>query len=143
MKYFSAIVTILLVSASLTGQTDRDVEAVKALLISQSEAWNRGDIDAFMEGYWKSDKLLFTSGGGITEGWQNTLDRYKKGYPDRAAMGKLTFDILNVTKRSKKIISLNGKFTLEREKDRPTGYFLLLFQKIKGQWVIVADCTAG
>ena len=143
MKYFSVIVTILLVSASLTGQTDRDVEAVKALLISQSEAWNRGDIDAFMEGYWKSDKLLFTSGGGITEGWQNTLDRYKKGYPDRAAMGKLTFDILNVTKRSKKIISLNGKFTLEREKDRPTGYFLLLFQKIKGQWVIVADCTAG
>ncbi len=143
MKYFSAIVTILLVSASLTGQTDRDIEAVKALLISQSEAWNRGDIDAFMEGYWKSDKLLFTSGGGITEGWQNTLDRYKKGYPDRAAMGKLTFDILNVTKRSKKIISLNGKFTLEREKDRPTGYFLLLFQKIKGQWVIVADCTAG
>ena len=143
MKYFSVIVTILLVSASLRGQTDRDVEAVKALLISQSEAWNRGDIDAFMEGYWKSDKLLFTSGGGITEGWQNTLDRYKKGYPDRAAMGKLTFDILNVTKRSKKIISLNGKFTLEREKDRPTGYFLLLFQKIKGQWVIVADCTAG
>ncbi|MCB0609045.1 MAG: DUF4440 domain-containing protein, partial [Lewinella sp.] len=115
MKYFSVIVTILLVSASLRGQTDRDVEAVKALLISQSEAWNRGDIDAFMEGYWKSDKLLFTSGGGITEGWQNTLDRYKKGYPDRAAMGKLTFDILNVTKRSKKIISLNGKFTLERE----------------------------
>ncbi|HMQ64263.1 MAG TPA: DUF4440 domain-containing protein [Flavilitoribacter sp.] len=143
MKYLALIFTFLLVSAGTFAQTDRDVEAVKALLKSQSEAWNRGDIDGFMEGYWKSDKLLFTSSGGVTEGWQNTLDRYKKGYPDLAAMGKLTFDILHVTKRSKKIISLNGKFTLEREKDRPSGYFLLLFQKIKGKWVIVADCTAG
>lgn len=143
MKYLPALFLFLLTPMFLCAQTDKDIEAVKTLLRTQNEAWNRGDIDGFMEGYWKSDQLQFTNSNGVTFGWENTLNGYKRRYPDLAAMGKLTFEILNVTRRSKKVISLSGKYTLQRANDQPSGYFLLLFQKIKGKWRIVSDCTAG
>ena len=95
-----------------------------------------------METYWKSENLQFLGSNGPTYGWENTLERYKKRYPDRAAMGQLEFEIMNIDVRSKKVISLIGKYTLKRENDEPSGYFLLLWKKIKGKWLIVADHTS-
>jgi hypothetical protein len=86
--------------------------------------------------------LQFIGSSGPTYGWQTTLENYKKNYPDSDAMGKLRFDILNMNQRSKKVVSVVGKFTLMRKNDEPSGYFLLIWQKIKGKWVIVADHTS-
>ena len=135
-------ILMLLFALNLFAQEDKDIIAVKNLLENQRQAWNQGNIEAFMEGYWKSEQLQFIGQNGVTYGWDNTLKRYKKGYPDKAAMGQLTFDIINVDKRSKKVISMLGKFTLKRDNDEPSGYFLLIFQKIKKKWVIVADHTS-
>ena len=145
-KTFSSLLLmfcfLFIQSTLLLGQSEKAIEAVKSALFIQQEAWNNGDIDAFMEGYWKSDNLQFIGSSGPTYGWKNTLEGYKKRYPDRAAMGQLTFDILNIDVRSKKVISLVGKFTLKRENDSPSGHFLLIWKKIKGKWLIVADHTS-
>lgn len=126
------------------GQTQtKAIEEVKRILIQQSVDWNKGDIDAFMEYYWKSDDLQFIGSGGVIKGWQATLERYKRTYPDRDAMGQLTFDILEVHQLSRKVIMLTGKYTLERKNDRPTGYFILMWKKMKGKWLIVADHTSA
>ena len=131
----------LLISWNLFAQNDKDFEKVKTILNTQAEAWNNGDIDKFMEYYWKSDNLQFIGSNGITYGWQNTLDNYKKRYPDLQAMGKLSFDIIKVDKRSKKIITLVGKFHLKREIGDLEGIFLLVWKKIKGEWKIIVDQT--
>lgn len=142
MKYLLLTVGLLF-SFNLTAQEHKDVKAVKKVLEIQRQAWNKGDIDAFMEYYWKSENLQFLGSKGLTKGWKNTLERYKKSYPDKAAMGELLFDIISVDRRSRKVISMVGKFTLKRENDEPSGYFLLIFQKIKGKWLIVADHTSA
>ena len=107
----------------------------------QTESWNRGDIDGFMETYWKSEKLQFIGSKGVTYGWTNTLNRYKKSYPNKDAMGILSFDIINMDKRSRKVISVVGKWQLKRKDDLGDleGHFLLILKKIKRKWVIVAD----
>lgn len=123
---------------------NKQTEAVRSLLEQQSKDWNKGDIDAFMEGYWKSEKLQFIGSKGVTYGWQQTKDNYKRGYPDKAAMGTLSFDLLGVDKQSKKVVSVTGKFILVRESgEELSGYFLLIVKKIKGEWRIIADHTSG
>lgn len=131
----------LLISSHLFAQNDKDFDKVTAILHTQAKVWNEGNIDAFMEYYWKSDNLQFIGSSGITYGWQNTLDNYKKRYPDLQAMGQLSFDIIKVDKRSKKVITLIGKFHLKREIGDLEGIFLLVWKKIKGEWKIVADQT--
>lgn len=123
-------------------QENKDFQAIRSVMAAQQDAWNRGDIDVFMEYYWKSSDLQFLGSKGPTYGWENTLKRYKTNYSSRDLMGTLKFDILNLNQRSKKVITVLGKFTLERKDDQPTGYFLLVFQKIKGKWLIVADHTS-
>jgi ketosteroid isomerase-like protein len=123
--------------------SDPDIAQVRALLQQQQDAWNRGDIDAFMQAYWKSDQLQFVGGNGITLGWQNTLDNYKKRYPNRSAMGQLTFGVVSVEKLSKKVIFLIGTWNLKRDADQPGGYYNLLWKKIAGRWVIVTDHTSS
>lgn len=135
-------IILLFFPVLLPAQQDKDIETVKSLLLQQQADWNRADIKAFMEVYWKSDELQFAGSNGVIFGWQNTLDRYKRNYPDADAMGKLTFDIIKVRKIDPKIILLNGKFTLERKNDQPSGYFTLIWKKIKGKWVIIADHTS-
>ena len=144
-KLTSVIATIsfiLLLPVLVFAQQDKDVEAVKAILFQQQADWNRADIDAFMKGYWKSDELQFAGSSGVIYGWQNTMDRYKRNYPDPETMGQLTFEILRVKKLQKKVILLTGKFTLERKNDQPSGYFTLIWKKIKGKWLIVSDHTS-
>ncbi len=135
-----------LVFILLTLNMDAQVKAeedVKKLLNQQVMDWNKGDIPAFMEGYWKSDKLQFIGSKGVTYGWQNTLDNYKKGYPDKAAMGHLAFELLEVDKHSRKIVMVSGKFILTRESGEVLdGHFLLLVKKIKGKWKVIADHTS-
>jgi uncharacterized protein (TIGR02246 family) len=116
-----------------------DEKQIRSLLTAQTQAWNRGDVDAFMQGYWKSDSLMFIGKSGVTRGWQQTLENYKKGYPDTAAMGKLAFDLITVKKLSPEYFFVVGKWMLTRSIGNISGHYNLLFQKIKGRWVIVAD----
>ena len=134
------ILVLILSSSSLLFSQSKDFKAIENLLAVQSESWNKGDIDSFMQTYWKSEQLQFIGSKGVVYGWQGTLDRYKKTYPDKATMGHLTFELVNVDKRSRKVISVVGKWHLKREeKGDIGGHFLLILKKIKGKWLIVSD----
>lgn len=141
MRIIATIITsIILCSTQFSfAQKAKDVQAIRDIMQSQQDAWNSGDLDAFMDGYWESDSLKFIGGSGVTYGWQATLDRYKKGYPDKSAMGKLTFDILHIEDLGKKHMMVTGKWHLQREKDAPNGHYLLVWKKLKSEWVIIAD----
>ena len=136
-------VSLLLILAALhtTAQGSEDA-AIRKVLSDQEAAWNRADIEGFMEGYWNSDSLLFIGSRGVTRGWQPTLESYKKGYPDAAAMGKLTFTVLSLQVLSPESAYIIGKWHLARSKDELGGHFTLLWKKIEGKWVIVADHTS-
>ncbi len=108
----------------------------------QAAAWNKGDIDGFMAGYWKSDKLTFVSGTDVTKGWQPTTDRYKKSYNNREKMGVLTFSGLEITMLGKEAAVVLGNWSLQREKDNPHGKFTLTFRKFKEGWRIIIDHTS-
>ncbi len=116
-----------------------DFQLIKSILQRQNNDWNQGDLDGFMKGYWQSEKLMFIGQSGITYGWEQTLQRYKKNYPDQATMGKLTFTLLEMQAISKKAVLVVGKWELQRTKGNVDGHFSLLWKKIKGEWVIVAD----
>lgn len=116
-----------------------DESSVRKILNDQSAAWNRGDIESFMKGYWENDSLMFIGKSGITYGFNNTLNNYKKGYPDTAAMGKLSFTLINLNQLSPEYFHVIGKWHLQRSIGNLEGHFTLLFKKIKGQWVIIAD----
>ena len=105
-------------------QNPQEIYAIKTMLKSQQDYWNNGDIEGFMQGYWNSEDLIFTSlNQKATYGWQNTLDRYKKSYPDKESMGEFKFKILNLKLISKNTEKLNGKWEIIREKDLPNGVF--------------------
>ncbi len=112
------------------------------VLTAQAAAWNRGDIDAFVDDYWKSPDLTFSSGGATTRGWQATRDRYHQRYPDRAAMGTLTFDSLEALRLDANSALLLGRWKLARAADSPGGNFSLVFCRIDGRWLIVHDHTS-
>jgi len=116
-----------------------DETIIRASLEEQRLAWNAGDVDRFMQTYWKSDSLKFIGKSGVTYGWQNTLNNYKKNYPDTAAMGHLDFDIIEVKRLSVMYFFVVGKWHLTRSIGDAGGHFTLLFRKIKNKWVIVAD----
>ncbi len=118
-------------------------ETIKGVLAAQSQAWNRGDIPAFMNSYWQDDKLRFASGNSITHGWQQTLDRYLARYPDQATMGELSFDIKEVRLLGEHNALVFGHWQLKRQGDKPEGLFTLLMEKIKGEWKVVADHTSS
>ncbi len=139
IKFICLSILFAIATPCLKAQEDKEVTLIKDVLKLQTEAWNKGDIDAFMSGYWKNENLKFIGKNGITYGWQKTLDNYKKNYPDKDAMGFLTFDILTVEKISKDAYFVIGKWHLKRTKNEPQGHFSLLWKKIDGLWVIVAD----
>jgi ketosteroid isomerase-like protein len=120
----------------------QDKQAILNVLSVQQTAWNKGDIDGFMQGYWKSDSLMFIGKSAPAYGWQTTLDHYKKSYPDKAAMGQLTFDILQVNVLDPANAFVLGAWHLKREKDAPGGYFTLWFKKINGEWKVICDHTS-
>ena len=142
MRLTTLLFLVMVYSLASSAQT-KDIETVKSILLAQQADWNRADIDAFMEPYWKSEDLQFVGSSGVLYGWDATMARYKRTYPTPERMGQLTFDILQAHQLSKKVIFLTGKYTLERKNDRPTGYFTLAWRKIKGRWLIVADHTSA
>lgn len=113
--------------------------AIRKVLDNQVTAWNTGNLDKFMQTYWQNDSLMFIGKSGVTYGWQPTLDNYKKHYPDTAAMGKLTYTLLELKPLSSVYYYVIGKYDLRRSIGNLTGYFNLLFKKINGQWLIVTD----
>ena len=119
-----------------------EIDAIKKILTTQQEYWNNGDIDGFMEGYWNSEELIFTSlNHKPAFGWENTLERYKNSYPTKASMGEFRFDILDLKLNSEKTASLKGKWELIREKDHPNGLFWLDLKKFDESWLITKDST--
>ena len=132
---------ILLLLCCIYSKAQTDVNAVLDTMKEQEKAWNNGDVKGFMDYYWKSDSLKFIGSKGITYGWQKTLDNYIKSYPDKKAMGILKFNILSFEQLSNTCIYIIGKWQLEKEKP-VGGHFTLLWKKIDGQWVIVADHTS-
>jgi hypothetical protein len=120
-------------------QVNTAEKEIRELMGKQTIAWNEGNIDGFMKGYWESDSLLFIGKSGVTHGYQNTLDNYKRNYSDTAKMGKLAFDILEVRQLSPGYCWVLGKWLLKRSVGDLNGCYTLLFRKINGRWVIVAD----
>ena len=131
-------ITFLLITGSLSAQSKNET-AIRKILAEQTAAWNRGDIKKFMTGYWENDSLMFIGKSGVTYGWTNTLNNYKKSYPDTTAMGKLSFNIISVKRLSKKYYHVVGKWFLKRSIGDLSGHYTLLFQKVNGNWVIIAD----
>jgi ketosteroid isomerase-like protein len=133
------LTAVLLLNAYLLFAQDR--QAILKVMTDQQAAWNRGDIDEFMKGYWKSDSLLFVGKSAPTKGWQATLDNYKRGYPNKAAMGTLSFNILKVDVLDATNAFVLGGWNVKTDKDAG-GYFTLWFRKINGEWKIVVDHTS-
>lgn len=133
----------LFVSTGETKETVRtdtaEAEEIKAILERQRRDWNRGDIEAFMIGYWENDSLMFVGKSGVTYGYKNTLANYKKNYPDIATMGQLTFTYIEFKKLSMEYYQVTGKYHLTRTMGDASGHYTLLIKKMNGRWVIVYD----
>jgi ketosteroid isomerase-like protein len=132
------LIFFLFITISLAAQ-NRNERAIRQIITEQNAAWNRGDLAGFMEGYWKSDSLMFIGKNGVTYGWNQTLENYRKGYPDTASMGKLEFTLIQFKKLSSKYYHVTGKWFLRRSMGDVGGHFTLLFRKMNGGWVIVSD----
>lgn len=151
-KYLNLAIGFLILSslsscARQTGAPDYDVELIKTdikeTLARQDAAWNRGDIDAFMEDYLKEGSLRFASGGNVNRGWQATIDGYKTRYPDKATMGTLSFTNLEIDVFSAQDAMVFGRWQLQRADDKPGGLFTLHMQNQDGRWIIVSDHTSS
>ena len=135
------VVYLLLLTFALTNTIaaqSKDEQTIRTLIEEQRQAWNTGDKEKFMQTYWQSDSLMFIGKSGITYGWQKTLDNYKKGYPDTAAMGKLDFDLLEIKRLSVMYFFVVGKWHLTRSIGDVGGHFTLLFKKVKNKWMPLA-----
>lgn len=122
-------------------QQSQEKEAILEVMSQQEQDWNNGDIDAFMQGYWQSDSLLFVGKNGIKYGWQTTLENYKKSYPDKSTMGKLSFTIEKLEVENQAAFML-GKWNITRDGGNIGGYFTLYWKKMDGKWLIVLDHTS-
>ena len=141
-----AIVIIIFTTAASIAQQSvnaKPIAAIRAVLDAQAAAWNRGDIEGYMDGYDRSPDTVFVSGDRVNRGWQTVLDRYKKTYDSREKMGTLTFSDLEITILSKDAALVLGRWHLQRSKDEPHGRFTLLFRKTKAGWRIVHDHTSS
>ena len=132
----------LFLTLQVFAQTETaDKEAILSVLKTQENAWNQNDLEGFMQSYWKSDSLKFYGSKGVTNGWQKTLDNYKKGYPSKEYTGTLTFTIDAITKIEDHSYYVMGQFHLVRDAGNANGVFLIIFRKIDGEWKIVADLS--
>ena len=122
---------------------EADREAINAVLSAQQTAWNRGDVDAFLVGYWRSPELTFSGSSGVARGWDGVLARYKKNYPDRGAMGRLDFSELEFRFLGPDAALVLGRWHLKREKDDVGGVFTLVWQRFPDGWKIIHDHTSA
>ena len=143
-NFLFSLSIILLFAATVFAQSknERIAAEIRRVMDAQVIAWNAGDIDAFMRGYWNSPELIFVSGDNVTKGWQPTIDRYKKRYDTKAKMGTLAFSDLEIEVLSKDVAKVLGSWSLAREADNPKGKFTLVFRRFKDGWKIVHDHTS-
>ena len=129
-------------SLHAAGERAADREAISAVLRAQQSAWNRADVDAFLQGYWHSPELTFSGSSGVARGWDGVLARYKKSYPGRTAMGQLDFSDLEFRFLGRDAAFVLGKWHLQREKDELGGVFTLVWERFPDGWKIVHDHTS-
>jgi ketosteroid isomerase-like protein len=148
---WAALLLIAIISLSVTAQSPATsnkrensiISAVRAVLEAQSQAWNRGELEGYMDGYARSRDTVFVSGDDVTRGWQPVLDRYRKRYDSREKMGMLTYSDLEITPIGNDAAIALGRWHLKRAKDEPHGRFTLLFRKTKQGWKIVHDHSSA
>jgi uncharacterized protein (TIGR02246 family) len=133
----------LLASTTLVFAEDDVASAIRALLTAQQEAWNHGDIDGFMKGYWRSNETVFVSGDEVTRGWETVRDRYREKYSDRAKMGTLSFSELEIKSLGADSAVALGRWELKRKSDSPHGRFTLILRQTPEGWRIVHDHTSA
>jgi ketosteroid isomerase-like protein len=129
---------LLLLTFELTAQ-NKDEKLILGILDQQTQAWNDGNLEKFMVGYWENDSLMYVGKGGVTYGYRQTLENYKKNYGTTDKMGQLKFTILHVNKLSSEVYQVVGKWFLKRSVGDVGGHFTLIFRKMKGEWKIVSD----
>ena len=147
LLYFVALGVIFSAQAASSAQSNKSdttsEAAIRAVLDAQRDAWNRGNVEGYMDGYDRSPNTEFVGGDNISRGWQTVLDRYKKNYNSREKMGMLTFSDLEITMLSKDAALVLGRWRLKRANDEPHGTFTLLFRKSKAGWRIVHDHSSS
>ena len=116
-------------------------DAILNILETQKAAWSNGNIDIFMEGYWKDDALKFYGSSGVTYGWDITQERYKKNYPTKEHMGTLDFKINDISKINNDAYYVMGEYFLTRTVGNANGIFMIIFKRINGEWKIIADTS--
>src|SRR5690242_6187061 len=126
-----------------SGERANDRAAITTILEVQQNNWNEGNVDAFLQGYWHSPDLTFSGSGGVARGWDGVLARYKKNYPDRAAMGQLDFSDLEFRFLGPDAALVLGKWHLHREKDELGGVFTLVWRRFPEGWKIIHDHTCA
>lgn len=142
MQRILTLLLICIVSVSCSSRSEQsDKQAIISIMKTQEKAWSNHDLEGFMEGYWKNDSLKFYGSSGLTYGWQQTLDNYKKGYPTANHSGKLNFTIDDITKIEYDSYFVMGQYHLTRNVGDANGVFMIIFKKIDGNWKIVADMS--
>jgi ketosteroid isomerase-like protein len=140
---FIGLLLLLSVAAFSPARVQSDSQRIHRLLTDQVDAWNRGDIEGFMKGYWNSDSTEFVSGGALVRGYREVLARYHKSYDTREKMGRLEFDELVVRKISAAAAIATGIWRLYRATDQPWGRFTLVIEKKPEGWRITHDHTSS
>ena len=138
---FAILVTLY--SCNIKPNIKADKAAILKVMKNQEVAWSTNDLDGFMEGYYKSDSLKFYGKNGLTKGWKQTLDNYKKGYPTKDHSGTLTFQITDISPIESQSYWVMGSYFLSRNVGDANGVFMVIFKKIEDKWKIVADMSCG
>ncbi|MFT7072496.1 YybH family protein [Patiriisocius sp. Uisw_017] len=130
--------------AKIAQTSDKEDKAsILRVMKDQEIAWSNNDLEGFMKGYIKSDSLKFYGKSGLTKGWQQTLDNYKKGYPTKEHSGTLTFETIDISPIENNSYWVMGKYFLSRNVGDANGVFIIIFKNIDGEWKIVADMSCG
>jgi ketosteroid isomerase-like protein len=142
---FGCLAAVLLLPAACApdGTPDGVSNEVHALLSQQVADWNSGDIAAFMDGYWRDDRVRFASGGEVRRGWSKVMSDYERRYPDRAAMGTLHTGGVEITEIGKEAAVVFGQWAVTAGGAHHCGLFTLLVRKVEGRWVVVHDHTSS
>ena len=142
MKNLITIILIITTAACLAqSNVTQDKEAILKVMRSQEKAWSANDLEGFMHGYWKSDSLKFFGSSGLTKGWRQTLENYKRGYPTKEHSGTLQFQVKDISRINENSYWVMGEYYLKRSIGDANGVFLIIFKKINGEWKIVADMS--
>jgi len=141
-KIFGLFLTILVFTSCNSFDKKVEEQAIMEVMNQQSQAWSNGDVEGYMQGYWKSEKLRFASGDRVTFGWEQTLKNYKKSYPSKTKMGELVFSEIKIEILTENEALAFGRWKLNREGDNPQGLFTLHFHKFANGWKIVSDHTS-